>query len=126
VFGGYSEVSLMGYAVPLLIVLIVLSRSFTYGMIKPAADALYTRVPRETRYKGKNFVETAVWRFGDLIVTSGVSGLDKLGAAIGTMALIGAGAASAAVWVARKAAYAPDLMPEGGTDTTTNHVAEQV
>jgi ATP:ADP antiporter, AAA family len=125
--GGHYEISLIGYAVPLLIVLMVLSRSFAYGMIKPAADALYTRVPRETRYKGKNFVETAVWRFGDVIVSSGVSGLSKLGAAVGTVALVGAGIASAAVWVARKAAHSPDLLPEESASTpTANHLAEQM
>ncbi|MBV8157849.1 MAG: MFS transporter, partial [Dyella sp.] len=44
--------------VPLLAVMMASSRGFAYGMTKPAVDALYTRVPRETRYKGKNFVET--------------------------------------------------------------------
>ena len=125
--GGYAEIALLGYVIPLLAILIVLSRAFAYGMIKPAVDALYTRVPRETRYKGKNFVETAVWRFGDLVITSGVSALDKLGAAIGTVALIGVGIASAATWVARKAAHAPDLLPETGANTAkANDVAEQV
>jgi ATP:ADP antiporter, AAA family len=125
--GGHAGVSLLGYTVPLLAVMIVTTRAFAYGMTKPAVDALYTRVPRETRYKGKNFVETAVWRFGDLLVTSGVSGLDKLGAALGSVALIGAGIASVGVWVARKAAFSPDLMPEvSPSATTAKHVAEQL
>jgi AAA family ATP:ADP antiporter len=81
-------------------------------MTKPAVDALYTRVPRETRYKGKNFVETAVWRFGDLLVTSGVSGLGKLGVGVAGMALVGALVSSASVWVARRAGHSPDLLPE--------------
>jgi AAA family ATP:ADP antiporter len=60
----------------------VATRALAYGMTKPAADALYTRVPRETRYKGKNFVETAVWRFGDVLVTSAVSGLRAVGVGV--------------------------------------------
>ena len=79
---------------------------------KPAVDALYTRVPRETRYKGKNFVETAVWRFGDVLVTSGVSVLTWLGVGVGGMGLIGAGVAATSAWVARRAGRAPDLAKD--------------
>jgi AAA family ATP:ADP antiporter len=101
--------------VPLLALLMVGTRGFMYGMTKPASDALYTRVPRETRYKGKNFVDTAVWRFGDVVVTSAISGLDKVGVALGSIALMGAGISSIAIWVARRAATSPDLAPEGNT-----------
>jgi ATP:ADP antiporter, AAA family len=110
--GGHSQLSLLGYSVPLLALMMVGTRGFMYGMTKPASDALYTRVPRETRYKGKNFVETAVWRFGDLVITSGVSGLGKLGVGLAGIALMGTGASALAAWVARKAATSPDLAPE--------------
>jgi AAA family ATP:ADP antiporter len=111
--GGHATLSMLGAAVtPLVAVMMVMTRGFAYGMTKPAVDALYTRVPRETRYKGKNFVETAVWRFGDLVVTSGVSGLGKLGVGVAGMALVGALVSSASVWVARRAGYSPDLLPE--------------
>ncbi|MGN2242027.1 NTP/NDP exchange transporter [Frateuria sp. GZRR33] len=106
---GPGDVRLLGMAVPLLAVMLVTTRGFAYGMTKPAVDALYTRVPRETRYKGKNFVETAVWRFGDVLVTSGVSLLAWLGVGVGGMGLIGAGVATMAAWVARRAGRAPDL-----------------
>lgn len=99
-------------SVPLLAVMMGSSRGFAYGMTKPAVDALYTRVPRETRYKGKNFVETAIWRFGDVIVTSGVSVLAKLGMAVGGMAAIGTGVSLLAGWVAARAGHSPDLLPE--------------
>lgn len=112
--GGHAQLSLLGYSVPLLALMMVGTRGFMYGMTKPASDALYTRVPRETRYKGKNFVETAVWRFGDLVVTSGVSGLGKLGVGLASIALMGTGAAALGTWIARKAATSPDLAPEGG------------
>nr|WP_092703854.1 MFS transporter [Rhodanobacter glycinis] len=112
VVGAGSSLILFGASVPLLAVLMVVTRGFAYGMTKPAVDALYTRVPRETRYKGKNFVETAVWRFGDLVVTSGVSALGKLGMGVAGMALIGAGISGVATWVARRAGQSPDLLPE--------------
>jgi AAA family ATP:ADP antiporter len=90
----------------------VITRGFAYGMTKPAVDALYTRVPRETRYKGKNFVETAVWRFGDVVVTSAVSGLRMLGWGVGGLALAGVGVATLAAVVARRAGWSPDLAPD--------------
>jgi AAA family ATP:ADP antiporter len=69
-------------------------------------------VPRETRYKGKNFVETAVWRFGDFLVTSGVSLLAWAGVGVGGLGLIGVGVATASAWVARLAGRAPDLAKD--------------
>jgi len=109
---GGGELVVLGVAVPVLAVMLAISRGFAYGMTKPAVDALYTRVPRETRYKGKNFVETAVWRFGDVVVTSAVSGLRVLGWGVGGLALAGAGVATLAVVVARRAGWSPDLAPD--------------
>ncbi|MEO8811133.1 MAG: MFS transporter [Rhodanobacter sp.] len=109
---GGGSVTWLGYSIPLLAGMLVITRGFAYGMTKPSVDALYTRVPRETRYKGKNFVETAVWRFGDVLVTSAVSGLRMLGWGIGGVALLGAGVAALATVVASRAGWSPDLAPE--------------
>ena len=109
---GTGDIRVLGAAVPLLAVMLVTTRGFAYGMTKPAVDALYTRMPREARYKGKNFIETAVWRFGDVVVTSGVSLLGWLGMGVGGLGLIGAGIASASAWVARRAGRSPDLARE--------------
>ncbi|WP_255412974.1 MFS transporter [Dyella sp. AtDHG13] len=113
---GIGNVSLFGQVVPVLAIMMAGSRGFAYGMTKPAVDALYTRVPRETRYKGKNFVETAIWRFGDVLVTSGVTLLTTLGVAATGMAGIGAGVSVLATWVAARAGHSPDLLPEQQAD----------
>lgn len=109
---GSGQIEMFGFAVPMLAVTIVGSRAFAYGMTKPAQDALYTRVPRETRYKGKNFVETAVWRLGDVIVTSGVNLFGMLGVTLSGMASAGVGISVLAAWIARRAGHAPGLAPE--------------
>ena len=111
---GSGNITMLGYGVSVLVVVIVTTRGFAYGMTKPAADSLYTRVPREMRYKGKNFVETAVWRFGDVLVTSGVNGLGALGLGVVGLALAGTGGAAIAVVVARRAGWSPDLAADTG------------
>ncbi len=108
---GAGDIALLGYSVPILAVIVTGSRGFAYGMTKPAVDALYTRVPREARYKGKNFIETAIWRFGDVVVSSGVSLLGKLGVPVAGMALIGAGVSGVAAWISQRAGKSPDLLP---------------
>lgn len=45
----------------------VVRRGLTYGLSRPATDMLYAVVSREAKYKAKNFIDTAVWRGGDLI-----------------------------------------------------------
>ena len=59
-----------------------------------------------------NFIETTVWRFGDLLVTSGLYGLHAIGVGIAGIGLICAGLAAVATDVARRAATSPDLEPE--------------
>ena len=120
---GVGQVSVLGVSVAMLSIMLVGSRGFAYGMTKPAVDSLYTRVPRETRYKGKNFVETAVWRFGDLLVTVGVSGLGKVGAGLSVIAAIGTGISITAAWVAQRAGNSPDLAPEQVTDKRIKNFA---
>ena len=63
---------------PWIVAMAVVTRASLYGVNKPAADSLYTRVPAETRYKSKNFIDTAVWRFGDLIITTSFNLLKEL------------------------------------------------
>jgi AAA family ATP:ADP antiporter len=111
VFGSVN-IGLFGFSVPLLIVLQVVTRGTAYGMTKPASDALYTRIAREARYKGKNFVETAVWRFGDLAVTSSLNLLRGLGIGLTGLAVLSAGLSAVAAWVGRRAGHTPDLAPD--------------
>ena len=87
----------------LVLVLQVVVRGTQYGMLKPASDALYTYSARETRYKGKNFVETAMWRFGDLVVTSGINLLRGAGMALSGLAAVSGGVALLASWVGFRA-----------------------
>lgn len=112
---GSGSVAVAGFALPIVPMMLVLSRGFAYGVTKPASDALYTRAVREARYKGKNFVETAVWRFGDLAVTSALNGLRAIGAGLSAISLLAAAGAGLAGWIGWRATRSRDLLPEPGS-----------
>ena len=103
---------LIWVGVPLLALLQILTRGFTYGMLTPAINALYTRVTREARYKGKNFIETTVWRFGDVAVTTTLDALRGLGVGIAGLALLSGTGAAVAARIGYRVARSRDLAPE--------------
>jgi AAA family ATP:ADP antiporter len=85
-------------------VVAVVTRASAYGVFKPAFDSLYTQVDAETRYKTKNFIDTAVWRFGDLTITSGFNLLRNLGATLPGFAALTMLAAGSSAWIGWRAA----------------------
>lgn len=97
---------------PALVAMLVITRAGAYGMFKPASDSLYTRVSRETRYKGKNVIDTAVWRFGDVVSSGSMAILTPLGFGMASFTLICAGAAMLSGLFGWRAAHAPELLPE--------------
>jgi len=97
---------------PALIAMLVITRAGAYGMFKPVSDSLYTRASPETRYKGKNVVDTAVWRFGDVVSSGSMAILTPLGVGMAGFALICAGAAALSGWFGWHAAHAPELASE--------------
>jgi ATP:ADP antiporter, AAA family len=90
----------------------VISRAGGYGMVQPARESLYTRVDREERYKAKNFIDTAVWRGGDVAVTTAMQGLQALGMALPGFALLSAAAAGGSAWIGARLTRSPGLHPE--------------
>lgn len=65
------------------------TRGCAYGLQKPLLDSFYTRVDRESRYKAKAFIDTVVWRFGDLAVVIGMNG--AVAAGLVTLSKLGVG-----------------------------------
>ncbi len=54
-------------------------RAIGFGFMKPTNDMLYSVVTPEEKYKAKNFVDTAVYRGGDLVGTWSVKAMWTLG-----------------------------------------------
>lgn len=92
------------FAGPWIAVVAVVTRGSAYGVFKPAADSMYTRVDAETRYKTKNFIDTSVWRFGDLIVTTSFNLLRGIGTTVPGFALMAMVAAGSSAWIGWRAA----------------------
>lgn len=84
---------------PWAVLALIVTRSLSYGMVGPARESLYTRVPRELRYQGKNAVDTAVWRAGDVVVASSMNGLRALGMGVPGFALLAGLAAAVSGWI---------------------------
>ncbi len=54
--------------VPMLVAVVqIATRAGEFSLAKPARETLYTRVDRESRYKGKAVIDTVVYRGADLI-----------------------------------------------------------
>jgi AAA family ATP:ADP antiporter len=113
--GIVKAVMLAAFAVlagPWIAAVAIVTRASAYGIFKPAVDSLYTQVDAETRYKTKNFIDTSVWRFGDVAVNGGLNGLRLLGAAqplLAALTVIAAVSSARIGWQAARAVGAGAL-----------------
>jgi AAA family ATP:ADP antiporter len=73
-----------------------LQRITQYGVARPAREVLFTVVDQQSKYKAKNVIDTAVYRFGDLSSAWLQTGLRAAG--FGMMGAVGFGLAAAAAW----------------------------
>ncbi len=88
-------------SLPWVALALIVSRGLAYGVLGPARESLFAHVPRSLRYKGKNAVDTAVWRFGDLVISLSMNLLRGGGmvvAGFAGIAALGAAAAGALGW----------------------------
>ena len=66
----------------------VAQRSLNYGVLGPAKEMLFTVVDRETKYKSKNFIDTAVYRGSDVTASWIFKGLTSAGLSLSHIAWI--------------------------------------
>jgi len=74
----------------------VLRRAGNYAVMRPAREMLYTTLNRETKYKAKSFIDTAVYRGGDAVSAWAYAGLGGLG--LGTSAIAAVAVPLAGIW----------------------------
>jgi AAA family ATP:ADP antiporter len=113
--GAIKAIMLAGlvvFAGPWIAIVAVITRASAYGVFKPASDSLYTLVDAETRYKTKNFIDTSVWRFGDLAVTSSLNLLRTIGVAVPGFAALTMIAAASSGFLGWRIVRTPELASQ--------------
>jgi AAA family ATP:ADP antiporter len=68
--------------------LTVARRALGFSFSKPTTDMLYSVVTPEEKYKAKNFIDTAIYRFGDIVGAQSVQALMWLGMASVSFAML--------------------------------------
>src|SRR5690606_32697814 len=66
-----------------LVLLEAANRAVQRGITRPTREALYTVVSREDKYKAKAFIDTFVYRAGDVVGAQTEGALGRLGLAMG-------------------------------------------
>jgi AAA family ATP:ADP antiporter len=91
---GFLSLAIVG-TFALLAVVIVTRRVGEYAFVRPGREILFSRLDNETKYKAKNVIDVPVYRASDALTAQVSTALE--GGALGptTVALIGAGVATA-------------------------------
>lgn len=92
---------------PAVAIAVIVGRGFAYGLAEPARHSLFAQVSRNERYKGQTAVDTAVWRFGDLVIALGMNALRNVGVGVSGfagLAALSAGMAGLVGWRAARRA----------------------
>lgn len=79
----------------------VCRRAINFALAKPAREALFPALDATSKYKGKNVVDTVVYRGGDALAGWGVATFQSLGAGLSQLAWVGVPAALVWIQVAR-------------------------
>jgi ATP:ADP antiporter, AAA family len=103
---------------PLLLAAIqVVHRAGNFSLIAPARESLFTRVDRESRYKAKAFIDTAIYRGGDLVNGWIMAGIVAMKMPLGEVAIIGLAVACLWALLGWRVGRTHDEHLAGGTAT---------
>jgi AAA family ATP:ADP antiporter len=94
--------ALLGFA-PVLAVLVVVQvirRAGNYAIMRPGREMLYVVLGRQEKYKAKNFIDTVVYRGGDVVSAWLYAGLRGLGLGLGEIAWLAVPLAGLWGWLA--------------------------
>lgn len=84
---GFIGLAIYG-SFAVLILLEAANRAFQRGLTRPAREALFTVASREDKYKAKAFIDTFVYRVGDVVGAQTEGALGRLGLALGGLASV--------------------------------------
>lgn len=84
---GFIGLAVIG-SLAMLIVFEATFRAIQRAITRPARETLYTVVAREDKYKSKAFIDTFVYRGGDVVGAQVEGGLGRLGMGLGALAAV--------------------------------------
>jgi AAA family ATP:ADP antiporter len=107
-----------------LVLLEAATRAVQRGITQPAREALFTVIDREDKYRAKAFIDTSVYRGGDMVGSQAEGALGRLGLAMGGLVNVVLPVALVwvllALWLGRaqvlRAARLPASAAPGGFD----------
>lgn len=112
---GFVGLAIYGSFV-VLVLLEAANRAVQRGITRPAREALYTVVSREDKYKAKAFIDTFVYRAGDVVGAQTEGALGRLGLAMGGLASVVVPLALVwamlAVWLGRQQGRLAEVPPQ--------------
>jgi AAA family ATP:ADP antiporter len=84
----------------------VMRRAGEFSLSKPAREVLFTVIPRESKYKAKNVIDTVVYRGGDALSSTIATALRGLGFGLSALAFLAVPLSLAwlavALWLGRR------------------------
>jgi AAA family ATP:ADP antiporter len=103
--GGFAALAAMP-TVAVFVVVQVARRVSNFALARPAREVLFTSVPREDRYKAKNFIDTVVYRGGDQVAAWSYAGLLAIGLTLTGIAIVAVPLSAAwlglSLWLGRR------------------------
>ena len=84
---GFIGLAIMG-SIGMLVALDATQRAVQRAIMRPARETLFTVVGREDKYKAKAFIDTFVYRSGDVVGAQVEGALGRLGAGLAALTMV--------------------------------------
>lgn len=116
VVSGLALVS-VSVAPSVLVVLVAqgVRRSTNFALARPAREVLYTGVGRAAKFKGKNVVDTVVYRGGDMLAGWAFSGLEAASVGLGAIGWLATPVVGVWAWLGVRLGRSAEPPPHAET-----------
>ena len=93
-----------------IIIVQIIRRAGNYAVMRPAREMLYVVLSKEEKYKAKNFIDTAIYRGGDVVSAWAFAGLQALGFTLSAIAFVAVPLSCLWAWIAFKIGKTQETM----------------
>ena len=93
-----------------IIIVQIIRRAGNYAVMRPAREMLYVVLGKEEKYKAKNFIDTAIYRGGDVVGAWAFAGLQGLGFTLSAIAFLAVPLSVIWAWISFKLGKTQEAM----------------